>query len=556
MASHMGVQTLATSRNSQVEFLVHYIIERALKKVTGMGHVADAHVSSQEHYSSEIASDVWDHLATGVQKNGRKFQWWCQTTCYKGNGTGMPEPNKTYEVRETLVEGITIRDLVNQKDDCDVRTLHFTVGDSNYTYQWFLSLKSASYDKSFYIGKGGLDVFTLLANALQGTVTESAKAEKLEQCIREMNEIGSFISHTTDELCAWLINEGMSKSHLADSQWQLVNKEYQDHAGKWPEFSKLKGSDIKGRTNRFLFNADTQEADALIPKAAAKILEKKPFLSAALSAVADWSAFEEKIRTLCDAATDIEDFTRKLWTMPAPYHLLTRRVILRIHTGDAIAYVQDRDVQGVSEHNLYAGIHSEKQVREICSKIVADLATAKILSKQHLRDGIFAHGKKIINQARWFEAKNGTELKPSFEYAEMAVQAAGFKVVTLAAAKFKAIGYHSEIASENVRPYTNLKAILNKDGKIIAILKAKFFRIQEFPRRCKEEAFVGLTLKYKYENGVFSARHDIPIIMFVDMAEDCSPPEYAVKRLISFGWDVVFSTKELVAHLHSIDQTK
>jgi len=346
----------------------------------------------------------------------------------------------------------------------------------------------------------------------------------------------------------------MPKSRLADLQWQIVNQEYKNHAGKWPDFSKLKGSDIKGRTNRFLFDADAVEPDTLIPRAAAKILERKPFLSTALKAIADWPAFEASIQKIYETSDGVEDFTRKLWNAAAPLHLLTRRILLRIHTGDTIAYVQDRDIQGITEHNLYAGNHSEKQVQLICAKIVSDVAAGGITSAKILRDNIFSQGKKIINQARWFEAKNGTELKPSFEYAEMALQAAGFDVLSLSAAKFKANGYHGEIASENVRPYTNLKAVFNKNGKMLAVLKAKFFRIQEFPRRCKEEAFVGLTLKYKYNNGRFMLRNNIPVVMFVDMAEDCKPPEYAVKRLISFGWDVVFSTKELIALMHTIDQ--
>ncbi|MDX2094426.1 MAG: hypothetical protein SFW64_00560 [Alphaproteobacteria bacterium] len=534
--------------------MVHFVLERAMKALSDKGLISSARVSAQKQYVSEIASDIWDHIATGVQKNGKPFQLWCQTTCYKGNGTGAPEPNKTYEVRETLVEGITIRDLVNLQNENEVRTLHFTVGDSDYTYKWFLGLKSASYDKSLYVGKKGLDVFELLDAALRGAITESAKATLLEKCIVEKSELGNLILNAANELFAWFVEGGMPKSNIADLQWQLVNTEHKSHAGKWPDFSKLKGEDIKGRTNRFLFDADIVESDTLIPRAAAKILERKPFLSAALKAVADWPTFETEVQRIYERSGSIEDFVRRLWNAPSPLHLLTRRILLRIHTGDSIAYVQDRDVAGISEHNLYAGSHSEKQVRLICNRIVDDISKGGITTSLMLMNSISTQGKRIVNQARWFEAKNGTELKPSFEYAEMALQSAGFKVLSPAAAKFKANGYHGEITVDNVRPYTNLKAVCNADGKILAILKAKFFRIQEFPRRCKEESFVGLTLKYKFENGAFVPRHNIPVVMFVDMAVDCKPPEYAVKRLISFGWDVVFSTDELISLMHKIDQ--
>jgi len=35
--------------------------------------------------------------------------------------------------------------------------------------------------------------------------------------------------------------------------------------------------------------------------------------------------------------------------------------------------------------------------------------------------------------------------------------------------------------------------------------------------------------------------------MFVDMPENYTPPEYALRRLSGFGWTVAFSAEEIVS---------
>jgi len=60
------------------------------------------------------------------------------------------------------------------------------------------------------------------------------------------------------------------------------------------------------------------------------------------------------------------------------------------------------------------------------------------------------------------------------------------------------IAYYANFADNlNVKGYDNLKVIYNTETKSnVAIVKGKFFRQPEFPRRVKEEAYVGLQLKY------------------------------------------------------------
>lgn len=39
--------------------------------------------------------------------------------------------------------------------------------------------------------------------------------------------------------------------------------------------------------------------------------------------------------------------------------------------------------------------------------------------------------------------------------------------------------------------------------------------------------------------------------MFVDMEEDLDPPEYAVRRLVTAGWEAFFSVEDLIIYLES-----
>lgn len=550
MASHMGVQTFATTRNSDVEFFVHFILKKFFFSLQKQGNLKNITIEQQKQYVSEIASDVWDHFISATQPNGRTIEIWCQTTCYKGNGTGTPESNKTYEVRETLVEGLSIRQLFNNDPEKDYRSIHFTVGDSRYTYQWFLELKAAVYDKSIYIGQPDYNIFNDISAVLKGTHTESDKYSKLERCIPGKSILGGYITQAHQELNDWWLTHNHRKSTLADSQWNLISSELQSASANWLNLSNLHGQDIKGRTNAAIFAEEMDISDPLIPMTAAKLLEKNPFLSSAIQILALWDAFYANLTKSAKPSLTLRDFLEILWDTPLPERLVIRRLLLRIHTSESIAYVQDRDVKGVTEHNIYSGDHTAGQTRRICDQIENDLKSQNILTTHDILTAISSRGKRLINQARWFEAKNGTQLKPSFDYVQLALEEVGYKVVSPSKAGLHAIGYHSEITSQNVRPYTNLKVVLTPEGKIACLLKTKFFRTQEFPRRCKEEAFVGLTLKYKYTgNTTFAKRLNVPLIMFVDMASDCVPPAHAVKRLISFGWHAVFSTDELIGYL-------
>lgn len=174
-----------------------------------------------------------------------------------------------------------------------------------------------------------------------------------------------------------------------------------------------------------------------------------------------------------------------------------------------------------------------------------------ISSPLELADLISKKGKSIVNAARWFEAKNGTELKPSFDYILLYLINNGYTVHTPASCGINTTGYHAQLTNETVRPYTNLKIIKDKNGKIVCLLKAKFFREQEFARRCKEEAFVGLTITNWFNGNDFVNKLTFPLIMFIDMPFECTPTDYSLNRLIDFGWEIAFSPDELLQKISS-----
>jgi hypothetical protein len=114
-------------------------------------------------------------------------------------------------------------------------------------------------------------------------------------------------------------------------------------------------------------------------------------------------------------------------------------------------------------------------------------------------------------------------------------------------------GYYKSFTDSIVREYTNMKVVVRNNAGPVAVIKAKYFRRQEFPRRVKEEGYVGLTSKYVFQGNEFVERiPGIPFIMFVDMDTDWTPPDYAVRAIIHMGWNPFFSISDLMTYLDSL----
>lgn len=90
--------------------------------------------------------------------------------------------------------------------------------------------------------------------------------------------------------------------------------------------------------------------------------------------------------------------------------------------------------------------------------------------------------------------------------------------------------------------------------KNLAIVKGKFFRQPEFPRRVKEESYVGLTAKYDLIDNTFVEKYpNLPFIIFIDMAQNYTPPAFAIRRLINYGWIPFFQLDKLMAYLNKLN---
>ncbi|ATZ73270.1 hypothetical protein CWC33_05970 [Idiomarina sp. X4] len=547
MPSHMGVQRFATSRNAQTETFVEFILELFCESLRQKNRVQNFQVESQKHFVSDIASDVWDHFVSYFDNYlNKEIEIWCQTTCYKGNANGKPEPNKTYEVRETLVEAISLREHILRSEKL-ARTVHFTVGSRKYTYNWFSPVKEKTFDKSIYLELTDTDIFEEIASCFEGACTELQVKENIKKHIENETELGLLIKDTCLKLMSWATTEKYSAQGNADSQYALVSSNLAKYEAKLESTvlkSKNAGVDIKKTCNDVVYGKES--ADPIINKTVDLLLEKKPFIKTAKSFLSNWHRFSDLIYQYEKSSRDLNDFVTSLWTAEKKVRLIARRLLMRVGARESINYVQDVDIEGITEHNLYSGNHDGYKLTAIITHVVSELpytSTKTLASALTSREA-----KKLIQSAVWFEARNGTSLKPSFDYISLALESQNFIIQPANVLTDKPLGYHAQLAEQGevVKPYSNLKVLLNSNGNLLAFLKGKYFNPPEFPRRCKEEAYVSLTLSHDYIDDVFNRSVDVPIIMFIDMPTKFSPPEYALKRLMAFGWRIAFNVDDIL----------
>jgi len=548
MASHMGVQTFATARNSLVELFVQFILESYFHTI--QKSVTDLSVESQKQYKSKIASDVWDHFASFCDKKiGGRVDWWCQTTCYKGNSTGKPEPNKTYEIRETLVEAISLRERVLQ-EAYPIRTIHFTVGSKKYTYDWFVAAKNKTFDLSIYIDVENEDVFECITKSAGGSKTEMQVKQSFENALKKPGSFSKIVTQVHEALYNWHIKQGMQVQEMANKQYLLVANEMKLREIEMKEKVKHSvnaGLDIKRRCNDVVHGKP--ETDPILVKTTEQLLDTNPFIRQAKYDLANWEEYSKLIATIEGKSKGLSEFITSLWNTDGDQRLVIRRLLFRIKADAAINYIQDINVVGVTEHTLYKGNHKDNQVQGICLHLISRLKLLNIESKSELKKEMTSKAaSSILKSALWFEAKNGTTLKPSFDYIVNVLSEKGYVIKDATSFKNKPIGFQSQFVSsaEKVNAYTNLRVIFSKEGLPIAYLKGKYFRPQELPRRCKEESYVGLTLKYELKGSDFTVKNPFPLIMFIDMPGDYTPPPHAITQLQAFGWNIAFNGGDVI----------
>lgn len=556
MDNNISVQAFATKRNGQAELLVDYLIELTLNQLKDAGLI-NGFTEPELHkaFKSDAISDIFDHFFKAVLPDGKEYQFWGQTTCYKGNDTSAPEPNKTYEIRETLIEGLGLRASLLEKE-ADFRTLHFTLGPTSYTYSWFPAAKDNAYDLSLYLPPkiGDEDLFGFISKLLEGVSTEFEVKQRFLQAQENNVKFQAFTTDAIHPLIEWFKND-IPEQSMANEQASLLIAE---HKAKMPLFkdllaaSKNGGENIKGRSLSLL-RGESESTDPILTKTLEDLLKGNPFLSNAIEALDDWDSWLEAHIPIDN--TELSVYLNHLWTLPLPERLIVRRLLIRLNTGEAVRYPSDLQIAGITEHNLYNGNHNNEQVAAIIEKIAQRYATLGITNSTKLWEVLKSTGVRLLKQSLKLESYNGTSLKPSFLYVENSLSSY-FKVIDFKDSGLKPpIAYYSQFGEFNVNPYSNLKVIVSKiSDEPIAILKAKYFRKQEFPRRSKEESYVGLTTKYEISNNKFVEKYNLPIIMFADMDKELTPPEYSVIRMFTSGWEVFFSIDTLIEYLQSFEK--
>ena len=555
MPSHMQVQNYATVRNEQVEIFIDFILHKFTDQLYEDGITTGREAPIQQvSFTRDDCSDVFDHLVEIELKEpigGQKsLQIWAQTTCYKGNTTGRPEANKTYEIRETLVEALGLRRWL-QEEKQFFRTVHFTLGPSAYTYGWIKLAKDHAFDLSLYPVENadGLDLFRDLATLFMGASTLSEIHSRLETVFQSSDsQLGKLIRDTCDTLRNWF-EDGMPISPIADKQAMLLTqlrKAQANSVKRSLDSCKDGGAGIKARAIALLRGGETN--DAIMIKTLTRLNSGNPFLQIALEAESnwnDWSSRNFAVPTVCKC---LSEYIQHLWNVPDNSRLVNRRLLLRIYSATGINYVQDTNISGLTEHNLYAGEHTDTQVQAVVSMIEGRCRNVGIEMPDQLYSRLISlTARGILKASQSLETINGTNLKPSFFYVEEALSGEYSFVAFNSTNLPSPIAYHSAFGRAIVRAYQNMKVVINKaTNKPVAIIKAKYFSKDEFPRRAKEEAYVGFTTKYMFHQGEFKERYPgLPLIMFVDMDTDLYPPAFAIVRLATAGWEAFFSIKDL-----------
>lgn len=559
MASHMSVQKIATKRNSLAEMLIDFILQKFAEDFYSDGYITESVTPDQQKsFSRSDCSEVYDHylelpLSKKLDSQERTLTIWAQTTCYKGNATGKPESNKTYEIRETLVEALTLRKWLRQ-ENAFFRTIHFTLGPSNYTYGWFKYAKENAFDLSLYPDfPSEEDIFDAISELGKDVIYQFDFYEKLEAIMDSpKHPLCQYIRNAVLSLKQYFIS-GFQTSEMANKQADLLNTiqgSSQTLMDECVKKSNNAGMNIKGNAVKLLDGEDIQ--DPILGRTLKRLIQTNPFLPIALDALSEWNTWATRTfkRT---SSTSLKDYIYELWSDTSDRKYIIHRLLMRIYTDESINYIQDLNIEGLDEHNLYNGDHTPVQISKLCAYLINKYNENGITSASVLYQQLIStKAKNIVNSSLKFERINGTSLKPSFFYLEEFISPK-YELVTFETANLPApTAYYSKFSSDlNVRAYDNLKVIRDSQSKRnLAIVKGKFFRQPEFPRRVKEESYVGITAKYDIVGEKFVEKYPgLPFIMFIDMVDNYTPPAFAIRRLVNFGWEPYFQLDQLCLYL-------
>lgn len=557
MQTFKKTNTYASKRNTQAELFIHFLLHKFLTDEEVKQKIYNAKIMKQKPYTDDTASDIWDHFIELNRKNENKiFEIWAQTTCYKGSAKGKKEPNKTYEIRETLIEALSVRKRSSQKD-VTLRTIHFTVGSGEYVYDWFKVAKENTFDLSLFLQLEDDDIFVELHKFLGHIQLEVQVNNALDKLYSYENPLQKVMIETIAKLKEWFLFNNAPETPLAKLQANLLTEGLEDAEGNMSKIlttSKNAGQNIKKKvTNPKISQTETDE---VLEGAIQKNISANPFISSADTVVENWEKFIKLIAASAQNNGSVSEFLKTLWDSNEVEIPVIRRLILRAGNLDEDNYIQDFQVVGVTEHNVYTN-----KFDEITTLAIID----EILEKSQLRNindyaaALTSNSSKSkLKSMIKFERQNGTKVTPSSDYACNFLRNEGFLIEKLSSFGDYAHGFHGSFDGNEgkVKAYTNLFVVFDKNFKEKAFLKAKYFSENEFPRRCKEEGYIGLTVKYMLSGSTFSNRLKVPLLMYIDMPENFSPPEFALRRLISCGWHPIFRMSEALCIINDSSPIK
>jgi hypothetical protein len=498
-----------------------------------------------------------------------------QTTCYKERGFSGAEPNKTYEMRETLMEFLLVHvSLMFGESDLksdEIRFFHVIFGDPSYSYSYFHKIRSKCYDLNVVIHPSlGVDELyksleQALPTGLLSDQTCALKAIKDTVSSGNLTIINDVVSTIKKEFSEYFRMKS-PRSDYGKIQAEAIRGLANERNAKAVSISKklVSGLGIK----KLYLEAATGDVGSQgkdIERVVDRIFKRRVYLPEAKKALEDGMPYWERyvgsslMALKIDSKTPLQAALLNLWNIGVEgKRELMRRVLVKLPgaiSGEGTSYPQDIPVKGVTEHNLYKRIFDNEQTLRLIEYLQNKFRSANVTTIDDLRENLLTFGRSIVKDGFDYDVENGTVIKPVSYYLVQAIEKKGYRVRKQKDVFGSTIkGYHEKLFDVDIGPFTSIDVICTKVGAPIALFKAKYFRPPEFDRRVKEEGFVSFTSAFavcKENDTVFLKRHnrELPFVMFIDTDPDWTPEPEPVKQLVRMGWDVFFRIPDLLDFL-------
>lgn len=124
--------------------------------------------------------------------------------------------------------------------------------------------------------------------------------------------------------------------------------------------------------------------DPILGNTLKRLFLTNPFLSVALDAINNWPQWFLRVFSRERSGSSLYEYVYALWADPTPDRYVIRRLLMRIYTDGGIHYIQDIDIEGLDEHNLYNGIHTRSQIEEMTEYLLSKYRDHGILNARQL----------------------------------------------------------------------------------------------------------------------------------------------------------------------------